>query len=273
MKAAWRKSHADRLWIPLAAPLPHLRRQPGHDRVQRQLADREDRARDAALRAKAEEEERLRQEAAAEARRRYGPQALKHYIISHTETVSDLLEVLLLQKECGLLRGTLGHPQAQLDLIVSPLFETIADLRNATPIIGAYLELPGVAELIERSGGEQDIMLGYSDSNKDGGFFTSNWELYRAEVALVELFEPLEREHGLTLRLFHGRGGTVGRGGVVVVGAVREQRVAAEQIPLSPAQQTACAQNRSRQGFAPLQKIGQQDGFAAFDAVQQTEVG
>ncbi|MBP6251939.1 MAG: phosphoenolpyruvate carboxylase, partial [Rubrivivax sp.] len=73
--------------------------------------------------------------------------------------------------------------------------------------------LPGVLAMIRRSGGEQDIMLGYSDSNKDGGFFTSNWELYRAEVSLVELFEPLERDPGITLRLFHGRGGTVGRGG------------------------------------------------------------
>jgi phosphoenolpyruvate carboxylase len=67
--------------------------------------------------------------------------------------------------------------------------------------------------MVLRSGAEQDIMLGYSDSNKDGGFFTSNWELYRAEIALVALFEPLEAPHGITLRLFHGRGGTVGRGG------------------------------------------------------------
>ena len=73
--------------------------------------------------------------------------------------------------------------------------------------------LPGVLPLICRSGGEQDIMLGYSDSNKDGGYFTSNWELYCAEIALVELFGPLRESHGLTLRLFHGRGGTVGRGG------------------------------------------------------------
>jgi len=152
-------------------------------------------------------------EAAAEARRRFGPQALRHYIISHTETVSDLLEVLLLQKECGLMRGTLGQPDTRLDLIVSPLFETIADLRSATAIIGGYLQLPGVADLIQRSGGEQDIMLGYSDSNKDGGFFTSNWELYRAEVALVEHFQQLQATHGIRLRLFHGRGGTVGRGG------------------------------------------------------------
>jgi phosphoenolpyruvate carboxylase len=151
-------------------------------------------------------------EAAREARLRYGAQAIRHAIISHTETVSDLLEVLLLQKEAGLLRGTL-EAGARAELIVVPLFETIADLRQAAPIMRAFYALPGVLPLVLRSGAEQDIMLGYSDSNKDGGFFTSNWELYGAELALVELFEPLRREHGLTLRLFHGRGGTVGRGG------------------------------------------------------------
>jgi phosphoenolpyruvate carboxylase len=151
-------------------------------------------------------------ETAVEMRRRYGAEALRHYIISHTEDVSDLLEVLLLQKECGLMRGTLDDG-AHHDLIVVPLFETIEDLRNAARIMREFYAQPGVLPMIVRSGAEQDIMLGYSDSNKDGGFFTSNWELYRTENALVELFEPLEREHGLTLRLFHGRGGTVGRGG------------------------------------------------------------
>jgi len=155
-------------------------------------------------------------EAALAMRARFGPQALRHYIISHTEDVSDLLEVLLLMKECGLLRGTLDD-NAVADLIVSPLFETIGDLRNAAPIMRAFYELPGIAELVVRSKlgdfPEQDVMLGYSDSNKDGGTFTSNWELYRAELALVELFGELGREHGITLRLFHGRGGTVGRGG------------------------------------------------------------
>jgi phosphoenolpyruvate carboxylase len=142
----------------------------------------------------------------------YGPQALRHYIISHTEDVSDLLEVLLLQKEVGLMSGTLDDG-ATCRMIVSPLFETIGDLRNAQPIMEAFYALPGILELIKRSGGEQDVMLGYSDSNKDGGFFTSNWELYRAEIALVELFGRLRSEHGIKLRLFHGRGGTVGRGG------------------------------------------------------------
>ncbi len=152
-------------------------------------------------------------EAAVEMRSRYGNEALRHYIISHTEDASDLLEVLLLQKEAGLMRGTLDDAQASLDLIVVPLFETIADLRHAARIMRDFYALPGVAALVARSGGEQDVMLGYSDSNKDGGFFTSNWELYRAEIALVELFDELRRTHGLRLRLFHGRGGTVGRGG------------------------------------------------------------
>ncbi len=151
-------------------------------------------------------------EAARTLRAAFGPEAIRHYIISHTEDVSDLLEVLLLQKECGLVRGTLDG-DAVADLIVVPLFETIDDLRHGAPIMEAFYALPGITALVQRSGAEQDVMLGYSDSNKDGGFFTSNWELYRTEVALVALFDRLEREHGIRLRLFHGRGGTVGRGG------------------------------------------------------------
>jgi phosphoenolpyruvate carboxylase len=143
---------------------------------------------------------------------RFGKQSIRHYIISHTETVSDLLEVLLLQKEVGLMQGT-PDAQATCDLIVVPLFETIEDLRNAAPIMREFYALPGIAKLVQRSGAEQDIMLGYSDSNKDGGIFTSNWELYRAEIALVELFDELANSHHIQLRMFHGRGGTVGRGG------------------------------------------------------------
>ncbi len=154
-------------------------------------------------------------------RERFGAQAIRHYIISHTETVSDLLEVLVLLKEVGLMRGTLDA-QATCDLIVVPLFETIEDLRNAAPIMREFYAVPGVQAMIARSRhdqySEQDIMLGYSDSNKDGGIFTSNWELYRAEIALVELFDQLATqnkpgERALQLRMFHGRGGTVGRGG------------------------------------------------------------
>ncbi len=178
----------------------------------------------------------------------YGREALRHCIISHTEEVSDLLEVLLLQKETGLLTGTLdavGPGDATGDaaadvlavaaLITVPLFETIGDLRRSEPIMREFYALPGVLGLVQRSSGEQDVMLGYSDSNKDGGFFTSNWELYRAETALVALFAEVARacaaagpsstntatnpatnratNPAIKLRLFHGRGGTVGRGG------------------------------------------------------------
>lgn len=157
-------------------------------------------------------------ETARDGRQRFGAQAIRHAIISHTETVSDLLEVLLLQKETGMLHGLL-HEDARADLIVVPLFETIEDLRNAAPIMRGYYALPGIRAMVQRGDAsgysEQDIMLGYSDSNKDGGIFTSNWELYRAETALVELFDTLNNKEPqpIRLRMFHGRGGTVGRGG------------------------------------------------------------
>ncbi len=143
----------------------------------------------------------------------YGRDAIRHYIISHTESVSDLLEVLLLQKEVGLLSGRIDDGNAQTALIVSPLFETIDDLRSAADIMREYYALPHIAALVQRSGAEQDIMLGYSDSNKDGGIFTSNWELYRAEIALAAFFDESSPSGPVRMRLFHGRGGTVGRGG------------------------------------------------------------
>ena len=152
-------------------------------------------------------------ETARQALADYGREAIRHDIISHTEEVSDLLEVLLLQKETGLLTGTLDETGCRAALITVPLFETIADLRRSEPIMREFYALPGITALVLASGAEQDVMLGYSDSNKDGGFFTSNWELYRAEIALVTLFDELQAAHGIRLRLFHGRGGTVGRGG------------------------------------------------------------
>nr|WKF58708.1 Phosphoenolpyruvate carboxylase [Paraburkholderia busanensis] len=154
-------------------------------------------------------------------REKFGARAVRNYIISHTETVSDLVEVMLLQKETGLLHGRLGdaNDPAKAGLMVIPLFETIPDLRNAPHIMRDLMSLPGVDSLIEHQGNEQEVMLGYSDSNKDGGFLTSNWELYRAELALVSLFN----QRGITLRLFHGRGGTVGRGGGPTYQAILSQ--------------------------------------------------
>jgi phosphoenolpyruvate carboxylase len=142
---------------------------------------------------------------AREIRKRYGGRAIRNYIISHTETVSDLLEVLLLQKETGLLRPS----QGACDVMVIPLFETIPDLQQAAGIMAEWMALPIVKSVIERQGRLQEVMLGYSDSNKDGGPLTSTWELYQSELKLVKVFQ----QAGVKLRLFHGRGGTVGRGG------------------------------------------------------------
>ena len=140
-----------------------------------------------------------------EAQRRFGKRAVDSYVISKTNAVSDMLEVAVLLKEAGLLRP---H-SAELDLNIVPLFETIIDLRNSARVMDELLSLPQYRSFLESRNGIQEVMLGYSDSNKDGGFLTSGWELYRAEIALVDVF----RRHGVRLQLFHGRGGSVGRGG------------------------------------------------------------
>ncbi len=142
---------------------------------------------------------------AREAHRRFGPAAVPNYVISKASSVSDILEVAVLCKEAGLLQ-----PQDQaLALNIVPLFETIADLRECPRLMDELFCLPAYAALLDSRGRVQEVMLGYSDSNKDGGFLTSGWELYKAEIALVQIF----RKHAVTLRLFHGRGGSVGRGG------------------------------------------------------------
>ena len=141
--------------------------------------------------------------AAADVQRRYGPAALPNYVISKCQSVSDLLEVAVLLKEAGLLVGD------ALAVNVVPLFETIADLAQCGTIMRDAFALPAYRRLVAGRGDRQEVMLGYSDSNKDGGYLTANWALYRAELELVAAF----RAHGVRLRLFHGRGGTVGRGG------------------------------------------------------------
>ncbi len=140
---------------------------------------------------------------AADIHRRYGAAALPNYVISKCQSVSDLLEVGIMLKEVGLLRG----PDLALNII--PLFETIDDLKRAASIMSKAFSLPCYRHWLAGRDDWQEVMLGYSDSNKDGGYLTANWALYRAELALVEAFA----DHGVKLRLFHGRGGSVGRGG------------------------------------------------------------
>jgi phosphoenolpyruvate carboxylase len=145
--------------------------------------------------------------AAARAVAIYGSAAVPNYIISMCRSVSDLLEAAILLKESGLLDASGREPYCPVGIV--PLFETIDDLRRGASIMEAALDLPIYRGIVRARGDSQEVMLGYSDSNKDGGYLTANWALYRAELDLVES----ARKTGIRLRLFHGRGGTVGRGG------------------------------------------------------------
>ncbi|RZU34402.1 phosphoenolpyruvate carboxylase [Blastococcus saxobsidens] len=156
--------------------------------------------------------------AAAERVALLGPRTIPNYVISMCESVSDVLEVAVLLKEVGLLDPA-GADGPTCPVGISPLFETIGDLQSAASTLGAMLDQPLYRALLGNRGNVQEVMLGYSDSNKDGGYLAANWALYRAELELVEL----ARHEGVRLRLFHGRGGTVGRGGGPSYEAIRAQ--------------------------------------------------
>ncbi len=143
---------------------------------------------------------------AAQIHQRFGRAALPNHIISKTDAVSDMLELALMLQQVSLLESG-ATPTLHINII--PLFETIEDLRGCGPIMDELFAIPYYRELLKSRGNTQEVMLGYSDSNKDGGYLTANWELYKAELVLVKVFA----KHGIELRLFHGRGGTVGRGG------------------------------------------------------------
>ena len=149
--------------------------------------------------------------AAARAVAVFGPQAIPNYIISMCQSVSDMLEAAILLKEVGLLSlvGGASGSDIYAPVGVVPLFETIDDLQRGSSILEAVLDLPLYRAVVSARGDSQEVMLGYSDSNKDGGYLAANWALYRAELDLVESASKT----GIRLRLFHGRGGTVGRGG------------------------------------------------------------
>jgi len=144
---------------------------------------------------------------AAAAVTRFGSRTIGHYVISKAQSVSDVLEVLLLLREHGLfVPGTV--PRLALDVV--PLFETIEDLAASGDTLRALLAIPVYRAWLRITRDDvQEVMLGYSDSNKDGGYLTSSWAIYRAQDALIRV----AREAGVKLRFFHGRGGTVGRGG------------------------------------------------------------
>lgn len=153
--------------------------------------------------------------AAAAIRARLGKQAILQWIISKAESLSDLLEVHLLAREAGLWSS---ESEGADSLMVVPLFETIADLEGAPAIMARYFALPEIAPHVAARG-HQEVMIGYSDSNKDGGYLTSTWGLYQASAALTPVFEDAET----AMQLFHGRGGAVGRGGGSAFAAIRAQ--------------------------------------------------
>ena len=142
--------------------------------------------------------------AARAARDVYGAEAMTAAIVSNTHGASDLLGQAVLLKEVGLVGDERGG-----EMNVVPLFETVTDLRNSVGIMDRLFSIPEYRRLVDGCGGVQEVMLGYSDSNKDGGYVTSGWELYKTAIGLAALC----RRHGVRLRLFHGRGGSVGRGG------------------------------------------------------------
>jgi phosphoenolpyruvate carboxylase len=140
-----------------------------------------------------------------EAQELYGDQVIESYIISMTESPADVLETAVLAREAGLI--DLRRRIARIDLV--PLVETIADLRGAGQLLEALFADPAYRQILELRGNSQEVVLGYSDSNKEGGITTSQWEIYKAQRSMRNAAE----RHGIHLRLFHGRGGTIGRGG------------------------------------------------------------
>jgi phosphoenolpyruvate carboxylase len=155
--------------------------------------------------------------AAAQAQADFGRAAITTYNISKTESVSDMLEVYVLLKQAGLYSvAEDGTPSATIMSV--PLFETIADLQAAPATMRAFFAIPQMRALAQARG-HQEVMIGYSDSNKDGGYLTSTWELYEASSALAPVFA----EAGVAMQLFHGRGGAVGRGGGSAFGAILAQ--------------------------------------------------
>jgi phosphoenolpyruvate carboxylase len=146
----------------------------------------------------------------AELKASCSPEAIYQYVISGAATAEDVLNVLWLARLGGVqVEGKGGQPGDDPGLMPVPLFESIEDLRNAPAVCRELWQMPSYRRLLESWSNTQEVMLGYSDSNKDGGMLTSTWEIFRAHRALHEV----AHECGIQLRLFHGRGGTVGRGG------------------------------------------------------------
>jgi phosphoenolpyruvate carboxylase len=192
---------------------------------------------------------------AASLKRDFGEGAVAQYVISKAATPSDLLETALLMKESGLfIAGKAAGEAPRARLRVVPLFETIEDLRQSTAVMGTYFEAPLARAMIAAQDNLQEVMIGYSDSNKDGGYVTSNWEIYSGIARLV----ALGKERGIRMRFFHGRGGAVGRGGGSSFDAIRAL----------PAQTSAHGIRITEQGEVVASKYGDPEiGQASLETI------
>ncbi len=152
-----------------------------------------------------------------EMRKEVSPQAFGQYVISMTHTASHIMEVMFLARCADLINFKKSGPVCGLE--ISPLFETIEDLEHIVPVLEKLLSNSAYKDLIASIGNIQEVMLGYSDSAKDGGITASAWNLYRAQEQVIEI----GKKHDIHIRLFHGRGGTIGRGGGPTHDAIRSQ--------------------------------------------------
>jgi phosphoenolpyruvate carboxylase len=201
--------------------------------------------------------------AAAEAQQRYGNACIRAYIISKCESVSDLLEVNVLLKEAGLYRAQ-GRPTAAIMAI--PLFETIGDLERSAQVMQDWLDLPEAAAVAAEHG-FQEVMVGYSDSNKDGGYLTSVWSLHQATLGLAAVFE----RHATPMQIFHGRGGAVGRGGGSSFAAIRAQPQGTAATALASLEKASLSGAIAQRFAAAMEQLSQQAFRAYRHLVYETQ--